>query len=180
VICVDPEHLHDREWKEITEHPIFRANILFACVDEVHLINEWGLAFRLAFGTIGTFLRGAFLLQYLLLVSLQHSSLGDQRFLSAKALASSKGTSYSSGGLTSVRIHSLPYNSSLMDSMATSFPIFFLTLQADVKLLYTAELSTRSLRSLLTSGGCNLKGQTSSSELGSITASAPLIITGRQ
>jgi superfamily II DNA helicase RecQ len=57
---VDPEHLHDREWREITECPIFRANVLFASVDEVHLINEWGLAFRLAFGTIGIFLRGRF------------------------------------------------------------------------------------------------------------------------
>lgn len=38
-----------------------RANVLFACVDEVHLISEWGLSFRLlAFGTIGTFLRGRF------------------------------------------------------------------------------------------------------------------------
>jgi len=60
VVCVDPEHLRDKEWREITEYPTFRANILFACVDEVHLINEWGLAFRLAFGTIGTFLRGRF------------------------------------------------------------------------------------------------------------------------
>ena len=57
---MDPEHLHDREWREIAEYSIFRANILFATVDEVHLINEWGLAFRLAFETIGTFLRGRF------------------------------------------------------------------------------------------------------------------------
>ena len=57
---MDPEHLHDKEWREITEYSIFRENILFASVDKVHLINEWGLAFRLAFGTIGTFLRGRF------------------------------------------------------------------------------------------------------------------------
>ena len=57
---MDPEHLRDREWREITEYSTFRANILFACVDEVHLINEWGLDFRLAFGTVGTFLRGRF------------------------------------------------------------------------------------------------------------------------
>lgn len=60
VICVDPENLRDKERREITEYSAFRANILFACVDEVHLINEWGLAFRLAFGTIGSFLRGRF------------------------------------------------------------------------------------------------------------------------
>jgi len=46
VICVDPEHLRDKEWREITEYSTFRANILFAFVDEVHLINEWGLSFR--------------------------------------------------------------------------------------------------------------------------------------
>ena len=60
VICVDPEHLRDKEWREITESPTFRTNVLFACVDEVHLINEWGISFRLAFGAIGTFLRGRF------------------------------------------------------------------------------------------------------------------------
>ncbi|PPR04699.1 hypothetical protein CVT26_015024 [Gymnopilus dilepis] len=60
VICVDPEHLHDKEWREITEGPVFRANILFTCVDEVHLINEWGLSFRPSFSVIGAFLRGRF------------------------------------------------------------------------------------------------------------------------
>ena len=57
---MDPEHLHDKEWREITESPTFRANILFACVDKVHLINKWGLSFRFAFGIIGTFLHGRF------------------------------------------------------------------------------------------------------------------------
>ena len=57
---MDPKHLHDKEWREISEHLTFRVNILFACINEVHLINEWGLAFCLAFGTIGTFLHGHF------------------------------------------------------------------------------------------------------------------------
>ena len=57
---MDPEHLRDKEWREITESPIFRSNILFGCIDEVHLINVWGLSFRTAFTTIGTFLRGRF------------------------------------------------------------------------------------------------------------------------
>ena len=57
---MDPEHLRDKEWREITESPIFRANILFGCIDEVHLINVWGLSFRTAFAAIGTFLRGRF------------------------------------------------------------------------------------------------------------------------
>ncbi|KDR64823.1 hypothetical protein GALMADRAFT_30528, partial [Galerina marginata CBS 339.88] len=49
VVCVDPEHLRDKEWREITESPTFRSNVLFACVDEAHLINTWGLSFRPAF-----------------------------------------------------------------------------------------------------------------------------------
>ena len=57
---MDPEHLRDKEWREITEEPTFRSNVLFACVDEVHLINSWGLSFRPAFRLIGTFLRGCF------------------------------------------------------------------------------------------------------------------------
>ncbi|PPQ98765.1 hypothetical protein CVT26_014348 [Gymnopilus dilepis] len=58
VVCVDPEHLQEKEWREITRSPVFRSNILFACIDEAHLINEWGLDFRRAFGAIGAFLRG--------------------------------------------------------------------------------------------------------------------------
>ena len=55
---MDPEHLHDKEWREIMEYPTFHANILFVCVVRVHLFNEWGLAFCLVFGTIGSFLCG--------------------------------------------------------------------------------------------------------------------------
>lgn len=59
---MDPEHLRDKEWREITESPTFRSNVLFACVDEdeAHLINTWGLSFRPAFTLIGAFLRGRF------------------------------------------------------------------------------------------------------------------------
>ncbi|KAF8800199.1 hypothetical protein BYT27DRAFT_7118040 [Phlegmacium glaucopus] len=60
VVCVDPEHLCDKEWREITEGSTFRSNVLFACVDKAHLINSWGLAFHPAFRLIGTFLRGSF------------------------------------------------------------------------------------------------------------------------
>ena len=93
-------------------------------------------------GPLEPFYVDNFLLPSLLSVSWQHSSLGYQQFLSAKVLVSLKGTLYSSRGLTSVQIHSLLSSSSLMDSMATSFPISFHTLQVDVKLSYTAELST--------------------------------------
>lgn len=58
VICVDPEHLRDKEWREITEWPHFRTNCVSACVDEAHLIYEWGEDFRVMFKLIGAFLRG--------------------------------------------------------------------------------------------------------------------------
>ncbi|KAJ7483466.1 hypothetical protein FB451DRAFT_950968, partial [Mycena latifolia] len=38
--------------------PIFRSRILYAATDEAHLINEWGILFRIDFRTIGLFLRG--------------------------------------------------------------------------------------------------------------------------
>ena len=61
VICVDLEHLHDKEWRVTIESPTFRSNVLFACVDEVHLMNEWGLSFRPAFAAVRTFFHGCFL-----------------------------------------------------------------------------------------------------------------------
>ncbi|KAJ7690597.1 hypothetical protein B0H16DRAFT_1856454 [Mycena metata] len=47
VLCVGPEHLCANEWHEIAEWPIFRSSLLFVVTDEVHLINEWGVSFRL-------------------------------------------------------------------------------------------------------------------------------------
>ncbi|KAJ7752951.1 P-loop containing nucleoside triphosphate hydrolase protein [Mycena metata] len=58
VICVDPEHLRSKEWREISDSSIFRAHIFYAATDEVHLINTWGLEFRTDFGLIGLFVRG--------------------------------------------------------------------------------------------------------------------------
>jgi superfamily II DNA helicase RecQ len=58
LVFIDPKHLKDPEWREITEWPVFRTNIVFGCVDEAHLIYEWGLNFRLAFLLIGAFFRG--------------------------------------------------------------------------------------------------------------------------
>ena len=43
-----------------SQSPTFRANVLFGCINEVHLINFWDLSFRTAFVTIGAFLRGRF------------------------------------------------------------------------------------------------------------------------
>ncbi|KAK6985233.1 P-loop containing nucleoside triphosphate hydrolase protein [Favolaschia claudopus] len=60
VICVDPEHLQDKEWRVISDSPVFRSKLLFAAVDEVHLIREWGADFCIAFNTIGLFFRGRF------------------------------------------------------------------------------------------------------------------------
>lgn len=58
VICVDPEHLKTKEWRDISESPIFRSRIIYAAIDEVHLINEWGTNFRIDFKVIGLFVRG--------------------------------------------------------------------------------------------------------------------------
>src|ERR1700678_2890306 len=42
-------------------HPLqSHVNVLFACVDEAHLINTWGLSFCPTFALIGTFLCGRF------------------------------------------------------------------------------------------------------------------------
>ncbi|KAJ7685893.1 hypothetical protein B0H17DRAFT_940996 [Mycena rosella] len=58
IICVDPEHLTDKQWERITNSQTFRENIAFAGADEGHLIHEWGAEFRPAFHHIGPFFRG--------------------------------------------------------------------------------------------------------------------------
>ncbi|KAF7343562.1 P-loop containing nucleoside triphosphate hydrolase protein [Mycena sanguinolenta] len=58
VICVDPEHLRDKSWRNITASDVFCANIVYGCVDEAHLINQWGAEFRPDFKHIGSFFRG--------------------------------------------------------------------------------------------------------------------------
>ncbi|KAE9384328.1 hypothetical protein BT96DRAFT_968543 [Gymnopus androsaceus JB14] len=58
VICVDPEHLREREWYLIANSPSFRENVIFACAEEGHVINEWGLSFHPLFRHIGMFFRG--------------------------------------------------------------------------------------------------------------------------
>ncbi|KAJ7266413.1 P-loop containing nucleoside triphosphate hydrolase protein, partial [Mycena haematopus] len=58
IICVDPEHLHDKAWRQIPAHDTFRANIVYGCADEAHTINEWGLTFRPQFRHVGGFFRG--------------------------------------------------------------------------------------------------------------------------
>ncbi|KAJ6578365.1 hypothetical protein B0H19DRAFT_882876, partial [Mycena capillaripes] len=58
VICVDPEHLKTKEWREISESPHFRSKIIYAAGDEIHLVNEWGTDFRVDFKLIGLFFRG--------------------------------------------------------------------------------------------------------------------------
>ncbi|KAF8210686.1 P-loop containing nucleoside triphosphate hydrolase protein, partial [Mycena galopus ATCC 62051] len=60
VICVDPEHLRDKAWRQVTTSDVFRANIVYGCTDEAHLIDEWGADFRPDFRHIGAFFRGRF------------------------------------------------------------------------------------------------------------------------
>ncbi|KAJ7173214.1 P-loop containing nucleoside triphosphate hydrolase protein [Mycena filopes] len=58
IVCVDPEHLREKAWRQISDSDTFRANIVFGCVDEIHLIDEWGADFRPHFRHIGQFFRG--------------------------------------------------------------------------------------------------------------------------
>ncbi|KAJ7245376.1 P-loop containing nucleoside triphosphate hydrolase protein [Mycena haematopus] len=58
VICVDPEHLKSKEWREISDSPKFRSQLVYTVTDEAHLINEWGVDFRVDFKSIGIFVRG--------------------------------------------------------------------------------------------------------------------------
>ncbi|KAJ7870151.1 hypothetical protein B0H14DRAFT_2345764, partial [Mycena olivaceomarginata] len=58
IICVDPEHLREKAWRQISAFDVFRANIVYGCADEAHLINTWGAEFRLQFRHIGAFFNG--------------------------------------------------------------------------------------------------------------------------
>ncbi|KAE9386074.1 hypothetical protein BT96DRAFT_1006436 [Gymnopus androsaceus JB14] len=58
VVCVDPEHLREWEWYLIAASPFFHQNVIFACAEEGHIIDEWGLDFRPLFQHIGSFFRG--------------------------------------------------------------------------------------------------------------------------
>jgi superfamily II DNA helicase RecQ len=48
----------EKQWERITDSELFRENLAFICVDETHLIAEWGDEFRPSFRHIGPFIRG--------------------------------------------------------------------------------------------------------------------------
>ncbi|KAJ3881411.1 P-loop containing nucleoside triphosphate hydrolase protein [Lentinula edodes] len=59
VICVDPEHLGESEWRNtIFQSTTFKENLVYFCAEEVHLIRTWGRSFRPAFSYIGATARG--------------------------------------------------------------------------------------------------------------------------
>ncbi|KAJ7885278.1 hypothetical protein B0H14DRAFT_2257661, partial [Mycena olivaceomarginata] len=58
IICVDPEHLREKAWRQIAAFDVFRANIVYGCADEAHLIDMWGAEFRPQFKHIGAFFNG--------------------------------------------------------------------------------------------------------------------------
>jgi superfamily II DNA helicase RecQ len=60
IICLDPEHLTSKDWRTISECESFTSNLVQCTVDELHLIDEWGRDFRIAFRIIGKFIRGRF------------------------------------------------------------------------------------------------------------------------
>ncbi|KAJ7819628.1 hypothetical protein B0H14DRAFT_3111356 [Mycena olivaceomarginata] len=58
IICVDPEHLREKAWRQISAFNVFCANIVYGCADEAHFINTWGAEFRPQFRHISTFFNG--------------------------------------------------------------------------------------------------------------------------
>ncbi len=58
VLCIDPEHLNEKEWQEVVKSDKFWSNVVYVCVEEAHLINEWGASFRPLFKRIGQLIRG--------------------------------------------------------------------------------------------------------------------------
>ena len=60
VIFVDPEHFKSKEWRRIAGSERFRRNLIFACAEEAHLIDQWGASFRKDFGFIGQYFRSWF------------------------------------------------------------------------------------------------------------------------
>ncbi|KAJ7733723.1 P-loop containing nucleoside triphosphate hydrolase protein [Mycena maculata] len=61
IVCIDPEHLTEKQWERITDSELFHENLAFICVDEAHLIDNWGDEFHPAFRHIGPFIRGRLL-----------------------------------------------------------------------------------------------------------------------
>ncbi|KAF5353124.1 hypothetical protein D9758_008808 [Tetrapyrgos nigripes] len=56
IIYVDPAHLKKNKWNQIASNPTFYCNIIFACAEEAHLIDEWGNTdFCLDFRYIGVY-----------------------------------------------------------------------------------------------------------------------------
>ncbi|KAJ7608564.1 P-loop containing nucleoside triphosphate hydrolase protein [Roridomyces roridus] len=58
IVCVDPEHLRDKAWRQISDCAAYCARLVYGCTDEAHLINLWGAGFRPDFRHIGGFFRG--------------------------------------------------------------------------------------------------------------------------
>ncbi|PBK88553.1 hypothetical protein ARMGADRAFT_1115907 [Armillaria gallica] len=58
VVCIDPEHLNEKEWQDIMKSDEFWLNTVYVCIEEAHLINKWGAAFHPLFKCIGQLIRG--------------------------------------------------------------------------------------------------------------------------
>ncbi|KAK7028215.1 ATP-dependent DNA helicase [Paramarasmius palmivorus] len=69
VICIDPEHLQDEEWKKIMKNHTFLSHLTFFCNEEAHLNRAWGQRFRPAFRSIGSTAR-AFLPDHVAVIAL--------------------------------------------------------------------------------------------------------------
>ncbi|KIY66073.1 P-loop containing nucleoside triphosphate hydrolase protein [Cylindrobasidium torrendii FP15055 ss-10] len=58
LICIDPEHLIGHIWMLVFRCNLFVDSLVFTCLEECHLADEWGKSFRKAFQHIGAFIRG--------------------------------------------------------------------------------------------------------------------------
>ncbi|KAF9033046.1 hypothetical protein BDZ89DRAFT_923025, partial [Hymenopellis radicata] len=60
VICVDPEHFQDDEWRKLTIDDTFQSNLIYNCIEEGHLMRDWA-SFRPMYKTVGSYTRGRLL-----------------------------------------------------------------------------------------------------------------------
>ena len=52
IIFLSPEILKSQPFKDTVRHPRVRQRLALFCVDECHLIDEWGADFRKTYGLI--------------------------------------------------------------------------------------------------------------------------------
>ncbi|KIP02291.1 hypothetical protein PHLGIDRAFT_41149, partial [Phlebiopsis gigantea 11061_1 CR5-6] len=52
VVLLAPEQLGGRKFRTFIKQPEIRSHLALLCIDEVHLVDEWGKEFRAAYRSI--------------------------------------------------------------------------------------------------------------------------------